>query len=96
MLTPSKTVLRNKSGTITTGGTAQDVYDKRDGPKYYFLFQNISDTAMFIDFGRTATSTSSIKLGPGEAWEPPAGVIFTGNLSVLCATTGKAFVCKLA
>lgn len=96
MLTPSKTKLIDRSGSITAGGTAQDVYDHRDGPKHYFLFQNRSDTVMYIDFGIDATSTTGIEIAAGGAWEPPAGIIFTGRLSVLCATTGKTFVCKTA
>ena len=62
----------------------------------YLLFQNVSDTAMTIDFGVAAVADTGILIPAGTAWEPPSGYIFDGKLSVLCATTGKKFVCKIA
>lgn len=96
MFTPSHCKLRNKSGTITAGGTAQNVYTEQDAPKVYLVFQNISDTAMTIDFDVNAVADTGILIPAGTSWEPPAGYIFSGRLSVLCATTGKKFVCKIA
>lgn len=96
MITPINTKLKNRSGSITAGGTAQDVYGDNDSPKHYIGMQNNSDTVMYFDFGRTATAATSFKLAPGSAWENPAGVMFYGRLSILCATTGKEFVCKTA
>ena len=40
--------------------------------------------------------TPGIQVKAGEAYEPPAGIMFKGRMSVLCATTGKKFVCKTA
>lgn len=88
--------LKNYSGTITAGGTAQDVYADNQAPKSYFLFQNVSDTDMTIDFGITAVEGTGILVKSGLAYEMPRFAMFTGRLSVLCATTGKAFVCKTA
>jgi len=96
MFTPAKHPLKDKSGAITAGGTAQEAYAKNDAPKYYCLFQNNSDTVMYIDFGIPATADTGIKIAAGVAWEPPGGVIFAGALSVLCATTGKKYCCKTA
>lgn len=96
MITQLHTPLINRSSTITAGGTAQNVYAQKDAPKHYLLFQNVSDTAMTIDFDRVAVAGTGILVAAGLAWEPPAGVMFGGYLSVLCATTGKAFVCKTA
>ena len=96
MFTPSHCKLRNKSGTIAAGGTAQDVYSEQDAPKVYLLFQNVSDTAMTIEFDGPAVADKGILIPAGTAWEPPSGYIFKGKLSVLCATTGKKFVCKIA
>ena len=96
MLTPVHQPLINRSGSITTGGTAQEVYSKQDAPKYYLLFQNISDEDMTIDFNTDAVADQGILVPAGLAWEPPAGVIFDGKLSVLSATTGKKFICKTA
>lgn len=94
MLVRPQSKLNNLSGTITTGGTAQNVYAKAAAPKHYLLFQNVSDTAMTIDFDRAAVANEGILIPAGTAFEFPAGVMAGGYLSVLCATTGKAFVCK--
>ena len=96
MLTPVHQPLINRSGSITTGGTAQDVYGPADAPKYYVHFRNISDTDMTIDFDAVAVADRGILVKAGEAFEPPAGIMFKGKLSVLCASTGKKFVCKTA
>ncbi len=80
------------SGSITTGGTAQQVLPQDDGRRY-LLFVNTSDTQMEIDFGRAATATS-IPVPAGATREFALGVPLD-YLSVLCATTGKTFVCKV-
>jgi len=95
MLTPAHLKLKNKSGTITEGGTSQEVWNTQDKPRYYCLFQNISDTDMTIDFGIPAVAGKGILVTAGLAWETPAGIMFDGPLNVICATTGKAFVCKI-
>lgn len=87
--------LSNFSGTITTGGTAQDVYETAKAPRHSFLFQNVSDTDMTVEFGSDAVADKGILVKAGLAFEMPPGVLWSGRLSVLCATTGKAFVCKV-
>lgn len=96
MFTPVHHPLLNRSGSITAGGTAQNVYAPADAPKYHLHFRNISDTDMWIDFDRDAAADAGIQVKAGEAYEPPAGIMFKGRMSVLCATTGKKFVCKTA
>lgn len=86
--------LSNYSGTITTGGTAQDVYTEAQAPRAAFLFQNVSDEDMTIDFGRDAVAGEGILVGAGLAYCMPRYVVYSGRFSVLGATTGKAFVCK--
>lgn len=84
----------DRSGTITTGGTAQDVY-AAGLVKNSVFFQNVSDTDMRIEFGGNASSTAG-RLIPanGGAYETPASHVPAGKLSVYCATTGKRFICK--
>lgn len=86
----------DRSGTIASGGTAQDVYTSAQAPKRGLEFYNTSDTAMIIDFGRTAAAATGIPVAAGAGhYQPgPSGVVPTGRLSVLCATTGKTFTCK--
>ncbi|MBU3721210.1 MAG: hypothetical protein FGM22_10780 [Burkholderiaceae bacterium] len=88
---PSGTVT-NRSSTITTGGTSQQVAASNTSRKY-FLIQNISDTDMYLGVGYTPTTTTGILLsknGSGITFE--SGFIPTSAINVLCATTGKAFV----
>lgn len=88
--------LKNLSGIITSGGTAQDLYAANDAPRHSFLFQNVSDTDMTLEFGATAVAGTGILVAAGLAYEPPPHVLHSGKCSVLCATTGKAFVCKIS
>ena len=89
-----KGTLTDRSGAITTGGTVQDVAAV-NATRHYFMFQNISDTVMYLDFGRDPTSNDSYQIAAsGGAY------VFDGNFipvqvaRVLCATTGKKFVAK--
>lgn len=81
----------DRSGTITAGGTAQQVMALNTS-RYGFCFMNISDTDMYICFTGTATAgAGSLKIPAGALYETmPAGVP-VGAVSVFCATTGKAF-----
>ena len=78
------------SGTITTGGTAQNISASllANG----FAFQNVSDTDMWIRIGGTAAADSpSMKIPAGALYETPANERPNGQVSVICATTGKKF-----
>jgi hypothetical protein len=89
-------VLKDYSGTISSGGTAQDVYSDSQTPKAFVNFQNTSDTAMWIRFGAVAVADKGIYIPAGGYWEPPVGFLPSGRMSVLCATTGKTFLCNVA
>ena len=60
----------------------------------YFVFQNISDTVMSINFGADAGAADSIVVQPGgsvtfnSAWVPSQQVFLR------CSSTGKEFVAK--
>lgn len=86
----------DRSTAITAGGTAQNVYTDTQVPKTGFEFYNTSDTVMYLDFDKDATTNKGIPVPAGGSYYMPgdAGVIPAGRLSVLCATTGKTFVCK--
>jgi len=86
----------DRSGSITAGGTAQNVYTADQVPRSGFEFYNTSDTVMYLDFDTAATTTKGIPVAAGGSYYLPgnAGVVPTGRLSVLCATTGKTFVFK--
>jgi hypothetical protein len=79
----------NKSGTITTGGTAQ-VLAPANIERRGLWVQNVSDTDMWInEQGNAAATQPSMKLVPGALYEFPVSV--GSAISIFCATTGKAF-----
>lgn len=91
VIPPSGTIT-TRSGTITTGGTSQQVAASNSSRKY-FAIQNISDTAMYLGVGYTPTSTTGILLtANGGGFTLESNFIPTQAINILCATTGKAFV----
>lgn len=80
--------------TITAGATAQTVFAANSTRGYLFVL-NTSDTIMYLEVtGSDATSTSIPLAANGGFYEPL--VAPTSAISILCATTGKAFVAKQA
>lgn len=85
---PVKTTT-DKSGSITTGGVAQNVAASNSRRKG-FWFQNVSDTDMWInELGTAAASQPSILIPPYSMYE--FSVVPVTAISVYCATTGKQF-----
>jgi len=89
------TTFTDRSGTITTGAASQ-VVAAANTARRYLIFENHSDTDMWIDFGTAAVATQpSVKIyANGGSYEPL--VAPTGSVNVICATTGKAYTCKEA
>ena len=85
----------DRSGTITAGGTSQQVAAANTSRRY-LVFQNHSDTDMWLNFGTAAVATQpSVKIiANGGYYEPLVAPL--GTVNVLCATTGKAYTCKEA
>lgn len=85
--------LFDRSGTITSGGDAQDAVGNNDSRRY-LIFQNVSDTDMWVRFGHDAEADSpSLLVAAAATMIFQGGYVPTGRLSVLCASTGKAFTC---
>jgi len=80
--------LTNYSGTITTGGTAQDIVSAGAISKA-FVITNNSANAMYLAIGVTATTGNGIYLPPYGGYE--FSFIPTAKLSLYCAVTGAAF-----
>lgn len=79
---------------ITTGGTSQTVF-AANAARRSFIFQNISDSAMWLNFSAAAAADApSIYVAAGAYFEP--FVAPTTSISVFCATTGKKFTAKEA
>lgn len=75
--------------SIAAGGTAQSLFAS-NATRRAFVFQNLSDTAMWIKFGGTASAAAGSTLVQAGAYYEPL-VAPTTAISVFCATTGKAF-----
>lgn len=88
---PAAGTLTSRSGTITTGGTAQQLA-AANANRLGFSVQNLSTGDLWINTpGTAAASQPSIKLVSGAYFETPAGYGATGAISIFGATTGQAF-----
>jgi hypothetical protein len=96
-VTPIRGALTNRSGSITTGATAQAVCAANVN-RNFLMFQNVSAEDMWINFdGTTAVADQPSILLPTKTsliWDGP--FVPNGAISVIAATTGSKFVCKEA
>lgn len=93
-VTGVKGTLTDRSGSITLGGTSQQVA-AANASRQYLLFQNISDTDMWINFAIAAVADSpSIYIAAKSGITFETNFIPTGALNVICATTGKKYTAK--
>lgn len=85
------------SGTITTGGTSQELMPARDARIWLFI-QNLSTENLWIDFDTPAVASQpSIQLTAGSAIEFSGGStswVPEDAINIIGATTGSAFVAK--
>ena len=89
--------IRDLSGTIAAGGTAQSLSGANQLRKGYSVM-NLSSGNLFInDVGGTAVSTlggASITVIPGALYESPRNQLPTRAISILGATTSQAFAAR--
>ena len=87
--------LRDCSGSISSGGSAQNVAGASE--RSYLLIQNKSAAteSFWVSFVTTAVADSpSIEVVPGTTLTWDAGFIPSGIISVIAATTGTKFTIK--
>lgn len=83
--------LTNRSGTVTAGGTAQQLAGA-NAARMGFSIQNLSTGDLWVNtLGTAAAAQPSIKLAAGVYFETPAGYGAVGAISIFGATTGQAF-----
>jgi len=78
------------NSTITAGGTSQQVFAENRG-RQFFLFQNTSDTAMWLNFGAVAATNVGILVAAGATYTFPVDFTCPEAINAICATTGKTF-----
>ena len=84
------------SGTITTGGAAQQVFAARPGRSYLFCQNPIAATEPLLVNapGAAGAINGSFELAAGGTLTFSNGFVPQGAVSVFAATTGHRFVCK--
>lgn len=86
--------LLDRSGSMTTGGTAQELMPANPARRY-LLIQNISTENEWIDFGvRAVADKPSIRLSAGDSLVMESGFVSGESISIIAATTGSKFVAK--
>ena len=89
---PVGTVTRtDKSGTITTGGSAQTIIAANTSRKGWELQNNSSGDLWFNTLAAAIVGEPSFKLAPGQSYSTDSGFADTGAVSLIGATTGQAF-----
>jgi hypothetical protein len=91
---PSVGAVTNRSGTITTGGTSQQIM-AANATRRYLLIQNISDTVMWCNFAIAAVQDQpSFRIGVGESFTMQNLAVSSEAIHCIGATAAKAFVAK--
>lgn len=84
----------DKSGTITTGGTAQTAIALNANRRAFWI-QNLSSGDLWISDVGTATAASpSLKIVAGGLYESMPGNCPTSAISIIGATTSQAFAAR--
>lgn len=88
--------LTDRSGSITTGATSQQLAAALATRKY-FIFQNLSTETMWINFGVAAVADQpSISILPQASFVMETFFVSTQTINVISATTGSKFTAKEA
>lgn len=86
--------LTDGSGTITTGGTSQQIFAANATRQYLFV-QNLSTGNLYINFGAAATQGSgSILLLPNSSFVMEDQTVTNQTVNIIGATTAQAFTAK--
>lgn len=88
---PIAATYTDRSGTITTGGTAQQLAASNAARRGFWI-QNNSSGDLWINTLATAVQLQpSLKIVSGALYEVPYGGCPTGAISIIGATTAQAF-----
>jgi len=82
--------ITNRSGTIATGGTAQQLMEANAGRGGWSI-QNQSGADLWVNPFETATIGTGVKVLAGALYEAPQNAQGVGAISIIGATTGQAF-----
>lgn len=85
------TSLADISGTVTTGGTAQNAAAANSARRGFWIQNNSSGDLWISTIATAVQSQPSLKIPPGAYYESPLGGAGTGAISIIGATTAQAF-----
>lgn len=86
--------LSNKSGSITSGGTAQTLAAANSSRRGFWV-QNQSSGDLWINTLATAVADQpSLRIPAGSLYESPTGASPVGAISIIGATTGQKFAAR--
>lgn len=93
-VSPMSGAFTDKSGTMSVGGTSQQVAASNSSRKYIFV-ENISTHNCYINFGVAAVTTQpSLLLLPNSSFVMEGSAITTQSVNINCSTTGDAYTAK--
>ena len=91
LLSPPRGSLTDRSVSV---GTSSAQVMAANGSRNYLFIQNISDTAIWINFGTAAvTDSPSIKINPNDIYSP-IPCVTTDALNAISTLSGKKLVAK--
>ena len=90
---PTKSVATptSKSGTITTGGTAQQLMTANANRQGIEFFNNSVGSIWLNVVGTATAGGGSVEVRSGGYWSP--SIVPVTAISIIGATTGQAFTC---
>lgn len=99
-MTPLKTISNNggltdRSGTVTAGGTAQQLMAANASRNGWSLYNSSTSNLWINDVGGTAlVQGSSFMVSPNSLYESPKNGSSVGAISIYGATTGQTFAAR--
>lgn len=86
----------DRSGTITSGGTAQTVMPVNNH-RAYLVIENVSAGDLWVNFTTPAVQNQpSLKISPNGSYVLESSFVTDELVSIIGATTGQAFTAKEA
>ncbi len=91
-----QSALVDGSGTVTTGGTSQQVFAANPARSYLFCQNPIAASEpLMINIGAAASTTAaSYELAAGGTMTFQVPFVPTGVVNITAATTAHRFICK--
>ncbi len=91
---PFTAALADRSGTITSGGSAQTLMAANSARRGFWIQNQSSGDLWISELGTAAATQPSIQIGAGAFYESLATGTPVSAISIFGATTGQAFAAR--